>query len=77
VSFHDAIPNLEPVSALELVQPVWDAAPVASAAPDSLIGRERELTLLRDLLEGVIEGTAATVLIDGEAGIVRPACWTA
>ena len=42
---------------------------MALAAPDSLIGRERELTLLRDLLGAVIKGSAAVVLIEGEAGI--------
>jgi len=36
---------------------------------DALIGRARELELLGDLVRGVTGGVAATVLVEGEAGI--------
>jgi DNA-binding CsgD family transcriptional regulator/tetratricopeptide (TPR) repeat protein len=36
---------------------------------DALIGRARELELLGDLVRGVTSGVAATVLVEGEAGI--------
>jgi predicted ATPase len=42
---------------------------VTLASTDPLIGRERELELMRDLLSELTSGSAASVLIEGEAGI--------
>ena len=42
---------------------------MASMPPDRLIGRERELAGARQLLQNVLLGASATLLIEGEAGI--------
>lgn len=42
---------------------------MASATPDRLVGRQRELACVSALVEGVARGEAATLLIEGEAGI--------
>ncbi|ONI71637.1 hypothetical protein BWI15_15870 [Kribbella sp. ALI-6-A] len=42
---------------------------MASATPDRLVGRQRELACVSALVDGVVRGEAATLLVEGEAGI--------
>lgn len=42
---------------------------MALRRPEDLLGRETELALGRELLQGVRGGAAAVVVIEGEAGI--------
>lgn len=41
--------------------------------PLSLVGRDREREILRDLLDGVLAGNGSLALISGEAGIGKTA----
>ena len=42
---------------------------MASLPPDRLVGRQHELAVAQQLVQDVVGGTAATLLIEGEAGI--------
>jgi DNA-binding CsgD family transcriptional regulator/DNA polymerase III delta prime subunit len=50
-----------------------DAAPRPSQSPSRLVGRERELTILRERLAAAIAGRGSLVLIGGEAGVGKTA----
>ena len=45
------------------------ALPVTSSIPDLLLGRQRELAHIEELLSAAKEGTSAALLVHGEPGI--------
>jgi predicted ATPase len=46
---------------------------VAAARTKPLVGRERELSLLRDALPGAVDGRGLTVFVAGEIGAGKEA----